>query len=326
MYALDAGNEIPRQEMTDTSHIIIATRGSKLALAQANWVGDRLSQLDPTLQVELSILKTKGDKILDVPLAKVGGKGLFVKEIEDALLSGAAQVAVHSMKDMPAELPQDLIISAVPRREDPRDLFIGLEGMAFDDLPQGARVGTSALRRQAQLLARRPDLEMVPIRGNVDTRLAKLGTDGIMGVVLASAGIRRLGLDIKAQLLEPEIVLPAVGQGALGIETRADNDFVNRLTAQLNHAPTAQAVECERAFLARLEGGCQVPIAGHATIEQGYLHFSGLVAGLSGSPIIRKSGSANASQAARLGLEVADEVLNHGGKEILDQLYSQEAL
>ncbi len=304
--------------------ISIATRGSKLALAQAGWVADRLRELNPDLEVRLSIIKTKGDKILDVPLAKVGGKGLFVKEIEDALLSGAAQLAVHSMKDMPAELPGGLGISAVPEREDPRDVFIGQDGVEFMDLPQGAKVGTSALRRQAQLLARRPDLEMVSVRGNVGTRLAKVGAEGIMGVVLASAGIRRLGLDIKAQLLEPEVLLPAVGQGALGIETRIDDEFTNRLVRKLNHLPTAWAVECERAFLARLEGGCQVPIAGYATISDGRVNFTGLVASLDGSRIIRKAGGADIADGAALGVDIAEQVLAQGGKEILDEVYSRE--
>jgi hydroxymethylbilane synthase len=303
--------------------LTIATRGSSLALAQAEWVAAELKRLEPGLLVELDIIKTKGDKILDVPLAKVGGKGLFVKEIEDALLAGRAQLAVHSMKDMPAELPEGLVLASISRREDPRDVFVSADEKPFDELPLGARVGTSSLRRQSQLLARRPDLVMSPIRGNVGTRLKKIKSENLAGVVLAAAGINRLGLDIKVQHLEPELMLPAVGQGALGMETRADDEYTNSLVARLNHPETASAVTAERAFLARLEGGCQVPIAGYATVQGGRVKLSGLVASLDGARVISAKGEAETGRAGALGVQVADEVLQKGGKAILDQVYGE---
>jgi hydroxymethylbilane synthase len=303
--------------------LTIATRGSRLALAQAEWVAAELKRLEPGLLVELDIIKTKGDKILDVPLAKVGGKGLFVKEIEDALLAGRAQLAVHSMKDMPAELPEGLVLASISRREDPRDVFVSADEKPFDELPLGARVGTSSLRRQSQLLARWPDLVMSPIRGNVGTRLKKIKSENLAGVVLAAAGINRLGLDIKVQHLEPELMLPAVGQGALGMETRADDEYTNSLVARLNHPETASAVTAERAFLARLEGGCQVPIAGYATVQGGRVKLSGLVASLDGARVISAKGEAETGRAGALGVQVADEVLQKGGKAILDQVYGE---
>lgn len=304
--------------------IVIATRGSKLALAQAELVAQGLRAAEPGLSVELLVVKTRGDKILEVPLAKVGGKGLFVKEIEDALLDGRADVAVHSMKDMPAELPDGLCLAAVSRREDVRDVLAGPRVRGLEELPQGARVGTSSLRRQAQLLHRRPDLEIVSIRGNVQTRLRKLEDENLEAVVLAQAGLLRLGMDeVPRVVLEADEFLPAVGQGALGIETRRDDQATRRRVAALDHVPTARAVAAERAFLARLEGGCQVPIAGYARYRDGRVELTALVASLDGARLVRGQGEAPAEEAEDLGRRVAEEVLAAGGREILEEVYGE---
>ncbi|MGD8562385.1 MAG: hydroxymethylbilane synthase [Desulfarculaceae bacterium] len=306
------------------TRIVIATRGSKLAVAQARWVGARLAENNPGLQVDYLTIKTKGDKILDAPLAKVGGKGLFVKEIEDALLGRQADLAVHSMKDVPAELPPGLIMSAICSREDPRDVLVTKSGGSLDKLPQGGRVGTSSLRRQAQLLSLRPDLTMVSIRGNVETRLRKLEEENLDGVVLAAAGLARLGIeDSRATALEPSTLLPAVGQGALGVEVRADDQAVGELTRGLNHAASAVAVAAERAFLARLQGGCQVPIAGFAQVENQEVVMQGLVANLDGSQVVRGQGRVLQAEAEVMGRAVAEEVLDRGGREILAQIYGE---
>lgn len=304
--------------------LTIATRGSNLALAQADWVSGELKRLQPGLEVELVVIKTTGDKIIDVPLAKVGGKGLFVKEIEDALLEGRADLAVHSMKDMPSELPEGLILTAVSEREDPRDVLIARRAASIEELPQGAKVGTSSLRRQAQLLARRPDLEIVPIRGNVDTRLRKLAQEGLDAIILAAAGLNRLGLDqVERSPIPTSTMLPAVGQGALGLETRQDDADTRALVSGLNHTDTAVAVSAERAFLARLEGGCQVPIAGHATFKNGIVRLEGLVADLLGEQVLRAQGLAPPAQAAETGRSVAEDLLALGAREILAQVYGE---
>ncbi|MBU1277443.1 MAG: hydroxymethylbilane synthase [Proteobacteria bacterium] len=306
------------------SKFIIATRGSRLALAQAGWVATRLGELHPGLQVEMNIIKTTGDKILDVPLAQVGGKGLFVKEIEDALLEGRADLAVHSMKDVPSELPQGLELAVVSQREDPRDALVSPLAVEIKGLPTGAKVGTSSLRRQAQLLALRPDLEMVSLRGNVETRLRKMNELGLQAVVLASAGLNRLGLDqVERTAIPTATMLPAVGQGALGLEIRGDDARARELIAPLNHPDTAAAVAAERAFLARLEGGCQVPIAGHATVEKGIVKFNGLVADLQGRRMVTGGGLAPPEQAAQMGRQVAEEILAGGGREILAEVYGE---
>jgi hydroxymethylbilane synthase len=287
-------------------------------------VGARLAENNPGLQVDYLTIKTKGDKILDAPLAKVGGKGLFVKEIEDALLGRQADLAVHSMKDVPAELPPGLIMSAICSREDPRDVLVTKSGGSLDKLPQGGRVGTSSLRRQAQLLSLRPDLTMVSIRGNVETRLRKLEEENLDGVVLAAAGLARLGIeDSRATALEPSTLLPAVGQGALGVEVRADDQAVGELTRGLNHAASAVAVAAERAFLARLQGGCQVPIAGFAQVENQEVVMQGLVANLDGSQVVRGQGRVLQAEAEVMGRAVAEEVLDRGGREILAQIYGE---
>lgn len=304
--------------------LIIATRGSRLALAQAEWVAARLGALHPGLQVALNIIKTTGDKILDVPLAQVGGKGLFVKEIEDALLAGQADLAVHSMKDVPSELPPGLELAVVSEREDPRDALISHLAREIKNLPMGAKVGTSSLRRQAQLKALRPDLEMVSLRGNVETRLRKMEELGLQAVILASAGLNRLNLrEVERTAIPTTTMLPAVGQGALGLEIRTEDAATRGLIAPLNHPDTAAAVAAERAFLARLEGGCQVPIAGHATLEKGIVKFNGLVADLMGKRLVTGGGLAAPEQAADMGRQVAEEILNSGGRDILAEVYGE---
>ncbi len=301
----------------------IGTRGSRLALAQSEWVRSRIREHDPGVRVELVRIKTKGDKILDSPLSLVGGKGLFVKEIEEALLQGRVDVAVHSMKDVPAELPEGLCLAAFPRREDPRDALIATSGCAgFQDLARGARVGTSSLRRSAQLLSMRPDLRILSLRGNVDTRLAKLGSGDLDAVVLAAAGLNRLGLGAGiTQALPVSLVLPAVGQGALGLEMREDDTRTRELLAFINHQETELRVRAERAFLRDLEGGCQVPIAGHAVLEGDRVVLSGLVAELDGSRVIADRVSGDKMRPEDLGRALAARILSSGGGHILDRIY-----
>jgi len=305
------------------THLRIATRGSALALWQANHVAAELERLHEGVTTELIRIKTTGDKILDVPLAKVGGKGLFTKEIEEALLDGRADLAVHSMKDVPAELPERLEISAILERADPRDAVATVTGGPFPTLPANAKIGTSSLRRVCQIRAKFPGFEFVAIRGNVQTRLNKLGREAD-AVVLASAGVKRLGIDDQMHIfLDTDDMLPAVAQGAIGIETRVGDEQVNVLTGALNHPDTADCVACERAFLARLEGGCQVPIAGHAILDGDTLHMEGLVGEVDGSQLIRRQASGPRSEALSLGTALADEVLDAGGREILARLYAE---
>jgi hydroxymethylbilane synthase len=302
--------------------LVIGTRGSKLALWQAEWVHARLRQLEPGLSVSLKRIKTTGDKILDTPLAAIGGKGLFVKEIEDALLRGEIDLAVHSMKDVPTHLPEGLGILSVPEREDPRDVLISRDGVTLDRLAAGARIGTSSLRRQAQLLNVRPDLSIQILRGNLDTRLRKLEAGEYDGIILAAAGLRRLGwADRVTEYLSPEVCLPAIGQGALALEGRADDAFARDAAARLDHRPTRMAVTAERALLERLEGGCQVPIAAHATIEGDRLTMSALVAGVNGRRLVRDSIQGPVTEAHKLGIRLAERLLEHGGDEILREIY-----
>ena len=303
------------------SKITIGTRGSQLALWQANWVKAAISEKHPEHTVELAIIKTRGDKIIDVPLAKVGGKGLFVKEIEEALLDGRIDMAVHSMKDMPAEIPVGLCIGAVPEREEPRDVLITRSGLPLEQLRQGARIGTSSLRRSAQLLYSRPDIQIVPLRGNLDTRLKKLETESLDAIVLAAAGVRRLGLaDRITQVIDESLMLPAVGQGALCIEIREADPRITPLADALNHLATRQVVMGERAFLNRLEGGCQVPIAGHGHIDNSNFSLTGLVCDVDGSHLIREMRSGPADQSERIGLELADALIARGAGDILERL------
>ena len=288
---------------------------------QAEWVRSQLHALYPQHETELVKIKTTGDKILDVPLAQVGGKGLFVKEIETALLEGRVDLAVHSMKDMPAEIPQGLCISAMPERENPLDVLISRNGHTIKDLPKGARLGSSSLRRGAQVRHIRPDVTVHPLRGNLDTRIRKLETEGIDAIIVAAAGVKRLGL--KAYITEylPEaIMLPAIGQGALAIETRDDDDSTLRLIAPLDHRETRLAVKSERAFLARLEGGCQVPIAGRAKIVGDELELTGLVAEVDGSVLLRETIRGRVDQSEKLGVELANRLLKKGGRGILENV------
>lgn len=301
--------------------VVIGTRGSPLALWQAGWVRAALQQRFPGTAVELHTIKTQGDKILDVPLAKVGGKGLFVKEIEEALQEGRVDIAVHSMKDMPAELPEGLAIGAVPERESPVDVLISRDGRGLMELAPGSIIGTSSLRRAAQLRHRRPELRIAPLRGNLDTRLRKLETDPLAAVVLAAAGVRRLGLAHRiSEHLDPELMLPAVGQGALCIEIRREDPHIGPMVAALDHAATRVAISAERAFLRRLEGGCQVPIAGHATVDGATVRLAGLVADVDGSALIRHSLAGPARSAARLGIELAEVLLSRGADALLAKL------
>jgi len=304
--------------------IHIGTRGSKLALWQAHWVQGKLLKTHPTLSVEIIVIKTKGDKILDVPLAKVGGKGLFVKEIEDALLEGKIDLAVHSMKDMPAELPGGLTIGAIPQRENPLDVLVSKRG-CLADLPEGARIGTSSLRRAAQILFSRPDMRIDPLRGNLDTRLRKLDTGGMDAIVLAAAGIRRLGLKHRiTEYLDSGVMLPAAGQGALCIEVRTGDEDTGALIGELDHAETRTVVLGERAFLHRLGGSCQVPIAAHGRIEGKRFELSGLVAEPDGSRIFREVLTGPAATSGRIGTELAEKLMDQGAMTIIEKLQGQD--
>jgi len=301
--------------------LTIGSRGSQLALWQARWIQARLAELGEECRIE--IIHTTGDRITDVPLAKVGTKGLFTKEIEEALLRGDIDVAVHSMKDMPTETPAGLTIAAVPERDDPRDAMVGIE---LKDLPAGAHIGTSSLRRSAQLRALRPDFVVDSIRGNVDTRLRKLEDQHFDAIVLAAAGLRRLGLDARiAELLEPDVMCPAVGQGALAVETRDDGGLAQKICARLNHAETRAAVTAERAVLARLGGGCQVPIGAHACIAGGLLHIDAVVVSPEGDMIVRMASSGPVNEAEAIGSALGDELLAAGGREILEDVYGDAA-
>lgn len=297
--------------------LVIGSRGSQLALWQARWVQARLAEFGEESRID--IIHTTGDKILDVALSKVGTKGLFTKEIEEALLAGSIDLAVHSLKDMPTELPRDLTLAAIPVREDPRDALVGKK---LADLRHGARVGTSSLRRSAQLKALRPDLDIQNIRGNVDTRLRKLDEGQFEVIVLASAGLRRLGwADRITEYLEPDIMCPAVGQGALAIETRHDGGAAYQVCHKLNDAPTETCVRAERAVLAALGGGCQVPIGAHATLGV-TLRLIGVVISPDGTSVIRKVRDEDPSHAEGMGIALGAELLAAGGKEILETVYS----
>jgi len=301
--------------------IKIGTRGSKLALWQANWVKSALKVGHPSLSVELVAIKTKGDKILDVPLAKVGGKGLFVKEIEDALLNGLIDLAVHSMKDMPAEIPNGLCIGAIPKRETPQDVLISSKGLLLSQLRQNARIGTSSLRRTAQLLHVRPDLVVLPLRGNLDTRLKKLDAENLDAIILAAAGVKRLGLEHRiTEYLDEKVMLPAVGQGALCIEIRENDPEVESIITLLEHHQTRTVILGERAFLNRLEGGCQVPIAAHGKIEKDGFTLCGLVATVDGTTVIRETLSGQKNSSESIGVALADRLIEMGAKTIMENL------
>jgi hydroxymethylbilane synthase len=301
--------------------LTIGSRGSQLALWQARWIQARLEALGEECNIQ--IIRTTGDRITDVPLSKVGAKGLFTKEIEEALLRGDIDVAVHSMKDMPTEVPARLAIAAIPEREDPRDAMVGIP---LAHLPPAAHVGTSSLRRSAQLLALRPDFVIESIRGNVDTRLRKLEDPHFDAIVLAAAGLRRLGLEGRiAELLDPAVMCPAVGQGALAIETRSDGGPAQQICRGLDHAETRAAVSAERALLARLGGGCQVPIGAYARVAQGMLQIDAVVVSPEGDTIVRLGSSGPVSDAESIGSALGEELLAAGGREILEDVYGDAA-
>jgi len=302
----------------------IATRKSPLAMWQAEHVAARLLEAHPGLEVELVTFTTQGDKILDTPLAKIGGKGLFVKELERAMLDGDADIAVHSMKDVPVDLPTGLYLPVIMQREDPRDAFVSNDYKDFNDLPQGARLGTSSLRRQCQLKEARPDLEILDLRGNVNTRLAKLDAGDYDAIILACAGLKRLGFDDRIRAsMSPEVSLPAIGQGAIGIECRNDDANTNNLIAVLDDAETHICVDAERAMNARLGGGCQVPIAGFAELKDEQLQLRGLVGRVDGSEILRSAIFGQPSEAASMGTALAEELLARGADTILEALYAE---
>ncbi len=298
----------------------VGSRGSLLALAQTRQIVAALAARHPETMFEIAVIQTKGDVILDTPLSKIGDKGLFTKEIEQALLAREADLAVHSLKDMPTRLPDGLILGAVPARVEARDALIAAAAAGIDTLPAGARVGTSSLRRRAQLMHRRPDLIVADLRGNVDTRLRKLRDGMYDAIILAAAGLIRLGLAGEITALVPVAdMIPAVGQGALALECRADDTATRDLLAAVHHPPTALAVAAERAFLAELEGGCQVPMAAHATVDGGRIRLAGLIATLDGRRVLRHEAEAPAepAAAARLGQDMAGHLLDAGGRDIL---------
>jgi hydroxymethylbilane synthase len=302
--------------------IRIATRKSPLAMWQAEHVAVALKGAHPGLQVEIHGMSTQGDKILDTPLAKIGGKGLFIKELEQGILEGQADIAVHSMKDVPVDLPEGLHLAVIMSREDPRDAFVSNQYSNFDALPEGACVGTSSLRRQSQLAELRPDLVIKSLRGNVNTRLAKLDAGDYDAIILASAGLIRLGFESRiTAFIGPEQSLPAIGQGAVGIECRIDDEAVNRLIAPLHDDDTAFCVRAERAMNARLNGGCQVPIAGYAMLESGNLWLRGLVGEPDGSRIIRGEVEGAPEEAESMGVGLAERLLEWGADGILEALY-----
>ena len=304
----------------------IGTRASLLAITQSTWVKNQIESAHPQVRVDLVKITTTGDRIQDVPLAKVGGKGLFVKEIEEALLAGEVDLAVHSMKDVPAELPEGLHIGIVPIRETAQDAFISVKFPSLEALPQGATIGTSSLRRKSQLAALRPDLQIVDLRGNIDTRLRKLDEGLFDAIILAGAGLNRLGMGSRiTALLEPEQMLPAVSQGSLGIELRTDDTELLAGMQFLHDPQTAITVAAERAFLIRLEGGCQVPIAAHATLSGATVKLTGLIASVNGREIIKDTVTGPVEQADTLGTTLAERLLARGGKAILDAVYCADA-
>jgi hydroxymethylbilane synthase len=307
-----------------TEVVRIATRKSPLALWQAEFVRDSILALRPELKVELVKMVTQGDKILDTPLAKVGGKGLFVKELEVGMLQGDADIAVHSMKDVPVEFPEGLHLAVICEREDPRDAFVSNNYESIEDLPEGAKVGTSSLRRMCQIRNWRSDLEILDLRGNVNTRLRKLDEGEYDAIILACAGLKRLGFDDRIQShLDPGFSLPAIGQGAVGIECRIEDDFINELIAPLNHPATRTRVLAERAMNLRLEGGCQVPIAGYAELDGETLLIRGLVGRPDGTEMIRGEIAGRADDAEYLGTTLAEDLLARGAGVILKEVYDQ---
>lgn len=303
--------------------LVIATRGSRLALWQAEYIKSRVEEAHPGVLCRLNVIKTTGDRILDVPLAKIGGKGLFVKEIEVALMNGEADLAVHSMKDVPMDLPEGLELFACPEAETPNDAFVSFAYGSISGLPDGARVGTSSLRRKLQLLEKRPDLNVLDLRGNLQTRLKKLEEGEYDAIILAEAGLRRLGLTehIK-QAIPTDVMLPASCQGILGVETRTGNGEVTDFLKFLKHPSTETRALCERAFLRKLQGGCQVPIGCHSVLEGDGLSVTGLLFSLDGRKKIEKRMKGSSAEPEKLGYALADEVIKAGGDKILKEIYS----
>ena len=302
-------------------NIVIGSRGSQLALWQANWVKSELERLHDNVDIDIRIIATSGDIIQDVPLAKIGGKGLFVKEIEEALLANEIDLAVHSMKDVPMELPTELGISVITKRENPLDALISKNGEKLADLPQGATIGTSSLRRSSQLLKYRDDFKIHPLRGNVDTRLRKVEEGKYDAILLASAGLNRLGWANRiTEEISHDILLPAMGQGALGIETRLDDTKIYDLISTLNHEQTHYAVSAERSLVGRLDGGCQVPIGAYARVEKGLITLKGLVASLDGKIIYKLENVGPVDDAINIGQELGAQLLKMGANEILEKL------
>lgn len=309
--------------MTGNLKIRIGTRESALALKQTHWVKQRLYQLYPNAKIEIFHIKTKGDKITDAPLAKIGGKGLFVKEIEEALLSENIDLAVHSLKDVTTELPFGLCLGAITEREDPRDALITRDSILFSQLPKNICIGTSSLRRKAQLLHLRPDFKIAPLRGNVETRIRKMREKQFDAIILASAGLKRMGLEKDiTEYLPFEVILPAIGQGAMAIEIREEKEWQD-IASSLNHPPTALAAMAERAFLRRLHGGCQVPIAAYAEIKDGRLLLNGMVAETDGRRLLKQKISGLPEEAEALGTALAESLLEAGAKEILEGVYGE---
>lgn len=303
--------------------IRIGTRGSKLALWQAKWVKGRIEKQFPSIKSQLIKIRTTGDKIQDVALARVGGKGLFVKEIEEALLNRRIDLAVHSMKDVPTKLLDPLHIGAITEREDPRDVMISDHWKHFDELPTGARVGTSSLRRQAQILHARPDLKMKVLRGNLDTRLRKLKSEGLDAVIVAASGVIRIGEQHRiAEYLDFDLCLPAIGQGTFGLECRKEDHELNEILKTLNEPDISKAVRAERAFLERLEGGCQVPIAAYGELLNGTLRLRGLIGSIDGKDLIKDEISGDPDGPESLGRMLAEKLLNSGGEAILKKIYA----
>ncbi len=307
----------------ESRKIKIGSRGSPLALWQANWIKDQLESRNPDIPVEIVIIKTSGDKIQDVPLAKIGGKGLFVKELEEALLRKDVDFAVHSMKDMPIKFPFALCIASVTKRENPFDALISRNNIKLNDLPKGAKIGTGSLRRASQLLHYRPDLNLIPLRGNVETRIKKLETEGLDAIILATAGLIRLGWGDKiSEIISPEILLPAMGQGAVGIEARKHDVDNQILLADMDDENTHLALDAERAVVARLEGGCNVPIGAFATIEGDEMILRGLVASLDGKTLYKKELKGDKVNAVALGNEMGNALLDMGGDKIMHEINS----
>lgn len=300
----------------------IGTRGSSLALTQANFVAEKIKKIMPETDIEICVIKTGGDIMQDISLLKIGGKGVFVKEIEDALLSNTIDLAVHSMKDVPTEIPGGLEFAAILQREDARDILASRDGRKIEQMPKGAKIGTGSLRRSAQLLDILPDAVIVPLRGNLDTRLRKIETENLAGIIVAAAGMKRMGFVQRiTQFLPVELMLPAVGQGALGLEIRTADNELKKILAGINHTPTYTEITAERSFLRCLGGGCRLPIAALGKLEGDKLSLEGLVASPQGSGIIRDKVKGTVFGAEELGKKLAEMILERGGKKFLELVY-----